>query len=110
MNAPDRAPDEARARHAGEVRKRRNLEAACALDFLVYGDDEKRGPHAERCVHASAGLDPCSRYYDPLPYPEAAPEPGLYEGTGIGALYGVPGGEHLLGQMAGWNLNPRSTR
>jgi hypothetical protein len=99
----------ARAKRAADVAARRNAEAACALDFLVYGDDEERGCHSARCVHGP--LDPCSRSYDPLPYPEAEPaDQALYEGTGIGALYGVPGCEGHEWQLAGWNLTPRSTR
>lgn len=105
----DLAAAENRARIAAENAERRNLEAACALDFLVYADeDEERGPHAGRCLH---GADPCSRSYDPLPYREAEPaDLRLYEGTGIGVLYGVPGCEAHHWQLAGWNLNPRSTR
>lgn len=49
--------------------------------------------------------------YDPLPYPEAAPhDPRLYEGTGIGALYGVPGCERFLPELGDWRLVPRTTR
>lgn len=106
----DFAPPEARDRRRNEVRARRNAEAACALDFLVYGDgdaDDPR-PHAERCVHGAD--DPCSRNYDPYPTREAEPEGRMYENTGIGALYGLPGCEGLMWQLAGWNLVPRSTR
>lgn len=98
-------PAAARARRAADLERRRNTEHADALDFLVYGDEGPRGPHAARCVHDV----PCAREYDPLPYPEAMPDPSLYEGTGIAALYGLPGGEAHAWQLAGWNLNPRST-
>lgn len=49
--------------------------------------------------------------YDPLPYPEAVPaDPRMYEGTGIGALYGIPGSEHFLAELGDWTLGkePRS--
>lgn len=149
-----------------EAYARRQAEHACALDFLVYGDDEEHGPHAERCVHArcihcgqvptkggpcpellaatrehaarwvdkesphawrqrlAAGiaraaeriadnlvpgcqLDPgsvCAREYDPMPYAEAEPLPGFHDGTGIAALYGLPGGDAHAWQLAGWNV------
>lgn len=112
----------------------RNAEANCALDFLVYGDDEERGRHADRCVCSP----PCSRDYDPLPYRQTAgwtegvprlitrrtkalpAGEDMYRGTGIGALYGL-GMEsttfftddddvtHVLARsfapdLAGWNL------
>jgi hypothetical protein len=127
MNAEytDIAPDAVRASIAADAAERRGREQACALDFLVYADeDHERGPHRARCVHGMA--DPCSRDYDPLPYPEAEPvDFKLYAGTSIGALYGM-GAEvtrtwkdddgnpvevtrSLLGDLAGWNLTPRST-
>lgn len=99
----NRAPAEAMARRAVELAIVRNRQAADALDFLVYGDEG--GRHANKCVHALAGREPCSREYDPLPYPEAAPaEPRMYEDTGIAALYDLPGGEAHAWQLAGWNL------
>lgn len=78
--------DEARARRAADVAAQRGIEHACALDFLVYGDDHpERGPHAGRCVLSP----PCSRTYDTRPVSGAEPFPtNMYEGTGIGALYG----------------------
>lgn len=88
-----------------ELAKRRNAEAACALEFLVYGDDGPRGPHAEHCVHEAGGDKPCSRVYDAMPYVEALPVPPvMYAGTGIGALYGLPGCEHHTWQLAGWTI------
>jgi hypothetical protein len=98
-------PAEARARRMTDRAQWRNIEANDAMDFLFMGDDE--GRHRERCVHA----EPCSRNYDPLPYPEAEPhDTRLYDGTGIGALYGAQDSERHLWQLAGWNLVPRSTR
>jgi hypothetical protein len=101
---------DAREARAAELRARRGREHACALDFLVYGDAEDREPHATRCIHP----DPCSRNYDPMPYPEAMPMGRLYEGTGIGALYELgmetESGRSFAPDLAGWNLMPRSTR
>lgn len=99
------APAQAREQLFKLRASQRNREFADALDFIVYGDED--GRHAETCVHA----EPCAREYDPLPYPEALPaEPRLYEGTGIGALYGLPETDCHLWQLAGWNLVPRSSR
>lgn len=91
--------DRARTRRFLEVEAQRSHEQADALDFLVYGDDD--GRHTERCLFQD---EPCSRTYDPLPFPDAAPTPAAwYVGTGIGALYGL-GGEQHLWQLAGWNV------
>lgn len=106
---------EARAQHAAAASARRNAEAACALDFLVYGDGSPAMfmghtvvgvTHAERCVFGPAKA--CSRTYDPMPYAEAEPaDTRLYEGTAIGALYGMPGPE-LAPLLEGWEIAPRS--
>lgn len=107
---------ELRAQLEHEHAARRAAEQACALDFLVYGDGQDYPPaiivglpvvgvkHAERCVFGPAHA--CSRTYDPMPYAEAEPDRALYEGTAIGALYGMPGPEPAL---EGWELKPRST-
>jgi hypothetical protein len=108
---------DARAQHAHELQGRRASEAACALDFLVYGDGD--GPtmtpwgssvpvaHAERCIHGPRAA--CSRTYDPVPYDEAEPvDARLYEGTSIGALYGLPGSEGIVLELEGWELAPRT--
>jgi len=91
------------AKRRAEAYARRNREANDALDFLFLGDED--GRHARKCVHALAGGVACSRTYDPLPYPEAMPtDTAMYEGTGIAALYGLPGGEVHAWQLAGWNV------
>lgn len=96
-------PADARAKHAAELARRRNDEANDAMDFLFLGDED--GRHAERCVYALAGGEACSREYDPMPYAEAAPaEPRMYDGTGIGALYGMSASGGLLADLAGWNI------
>ena len=98
---------EARRKRDDELAKRREAERVDAYDFRVDGDEE----HAPHCVHALAGGQPCSRTYDPKPYREAAPdETRLYEGTGIGLLYGLPGCERHAYQLAGWNVAPGSNR
>lgn len=107
---------EARRRVDVEHAARRNAEAACRLDFRVYGDGIEGRVlghvvrpvlHSERCICSP----PCSFTYDPLPYPEAEPvDLRLYAGTGIGALYGVPGSEDITAELGGWTLTPRSER
>jgi hypothetical protein len=87
-----------RNKRALEGDSRRNKEQAGAWEFLTTGDTELPSPDGELW----------SRRYDPLPYPEALPdELFTYEGTGIGALYGLPGSEIHAWQLAGWNLTPR---
>lgn len=88
------------AKNAKRTRLRRAKEEVDVLDFLFFGADR----HTERCIFDK----PCSRDYDPMPYYEAAPTPERdYEGTGIGALYGLPGTERFLWQLAGWNVAQR---
>lgn len=113
---PDRAPRASILAQASDVHTRRNAAAACALDFRVYGDGQPGEffghpvtpvAHAERCVCSP----PCSFDYDPWPTAEAEPaDTTLYEGTGIGALYGVPGSPDITPHLAGWNVRkePRS--
>ena len=73
----------ARRQRAEEADKRRHAEALCAWDFLVNGD--LRGEHAAKCVRPGGVV--CSREYDPGPAPE---DERLYEGTTLGALWGLP--------------------
>lgn len=102
--------EKARQLRALEVEERRNREAACALEFLVYGDtfdleDGEPTAHSARCVCTPT----CSRDYDPMPYDEAEPvDARLYEGTAIGALYGLPGSEDVVLSLEGWELKPRT--
>lgn len=107
---PNRAPRVAILAHEAHVSLARNAEAACALDFRVYGDGQPGEffgqpvtpiMHAERCVCTPA----CSFNYDPWPNAEAEPvDTALYEGTGIGALYFVPGSPDISRALAGWNV------
>ena len=99
----DRLRPKAVAKQAAELAKRRREELADAFHFLTV-DAEK---HADRCVYKRRGGVPCTRSYDPLPYREALPDDlRMYEGTGVGAIYGLPGSEVLAWQLAGWNLTP----
>lgn len=110
---PDRAPTASILARAAEAAHNRDRAAACALDFRVYGDGQPSDflghpvtpvRHAERCVCSPA----CSFDYDPWPYAEAEPDLSLYEGTGIAALYGLPGGEAHAHLLNGWNVRKES--
>ena len=114
------ARTDAAARRAAGVARRRDDERLCALDYLTWGDEQ--GVHAKRCVHLGehdsprrAPLEPskksrgsydskpkartsCAREYHPGPKPDEK----LYEGTGIGTLFGL--GTTLAWQLAGWNI------
>jgi len=94
---------QARAQRAEAVAKRRRDEALCVWDFLTWGDTGKE-PHAAFCIRP-AGLV-CSRDYHPGPMPE---DEKLYEGTGIGSLFGLNGTERdpHAWQLAGWNITRR---
>ena len=74
----------------------------------AYHEAEARKVAAEAEAKARAeaaeALARGEHVYDPRPYPEAEPTDLLmYQGTGIGALYGVPGCEHLL-ELGDWTL------
>jgi hypothetical protein len=87
---------ELKRRNRLEVSKRRAAEERDAMHFLLSGHDA----HLERCIFP----DTCSRDYDPRPVPEATPaDERMYVGTGIGALYGLGGEQHLY-TLAGWNV------
>lgn len=78
-----------------ERAQRREKERGAAWTYKTTGASEGPSPDGQ----------PWSRDYNPLPYPEALPEDlQMYEGTGIGALYGLPGAELYMWQLAGWNL------
>lgn len=98
---------EARARRAERVERMTEEQRACALDFLVNGDE--RGIHAKRCVWPKYGLPACSREYDPGPAPD---DIKLYEGTELGALWGLntsTGVASTLGALRrGWTIKKRS--
>lgn len=88
----DRAPAIAIAKRAAVLVKARRAEKGDRYDFLTRAD------------HVCSLDPPCSREYDPRPPGEVPPEQELYEGTGIGALYGYPRTRPFLPDLAGWNL------
>lgn len=91
-----RAPARLREQNARHARRQREVEILDRFQFALYGED-----------HECRLDDPCSRDYDPLPYPEATPHPtDRYVGTGVGALYGLSG-DRFADELAGWRLTPR---
>jgi hypothetical protein len=90
---------EAQAQRAKRIAQRRQDEALCALDFLTWGDEQ--GIHEKRCVYRGTSTPTCSRDYNPGPMPDEK----MYEGTGIGTLFGL--GQTHAWQLAGWNLTQR---
>lgn len=93
-------PLEASAQRAKKLAQRRSDERLCALDFLTWGDEQ--GVHAKRCVYRGTSTPTCSRDYHPGPMPD---DERLYEGTGIGTLFGLSTSEAW--QLAGWNITRR---
>lgn len=120
MSAVGITAAQARATADADKVAQREAEAACRMDFMVYGDGPgvfvvpglegrtvERVRHAERCVCSP----PCSFTYDPEPYDEAEPaDLRLYEGTSIAALYQAPDSPAVLALLGGWTLTPRSDR
>jgi hypothetical protein len=98
---------EARAQRFARIDRIRGDQRACAFDFLVNGDD--RGLHAKRCVYAGTSTPTCDREYDPGPAPD---DIRLYEGSELGALWGVSTAEGAVATLAalrsGWNIKKRS--
>lgn len=101
-------PEQARARNEARKNKVREDERRCRGLFRTTPDG-----HAERCICSPT----CSRDYDPAPPDDALEEDGdvwapqprqVYEGTGIGALYGLLLPEGLASGLAGWNIKPGS--
>lgn len=80
-----------------ELEHRRERQKDSAWHWLTTGENPE-GAH--KPPYGSAW----DRDYNPQPYPEAVPDPDFYEGCEIGALYGFPGAEHHVWQLAGWNL------
>lgn len=97
-----RAPQRVLDLNRQSVTKEQVASLLDAVHFLTEGHDA----HAEKgCMHAI----PCSRDYDPLPYPEALPTPEKeYAGTGIGFLYGLNEAPAYAAELAGWNVRSAS--
>lgn len=81
----------------------RQAEANDAFDFR-WGADELT--HADKCLFRQRGEPVCARVYDPFPEGrESAPaDPTMYQGTGIGYLYGEDDTERFAWELAGWTL------
>lgn len=99
----DRAPDEAIRRRDERLLKERHAEVMDAFLFLTEPE------HDETCIWPDRGEDVCAREYDPGP--DSAPhDPRMYEGTGIGSIYMLPGWENHAWRLAGWNVFRRRRR
>lgn len=91
---------EVKRRNFNLDRERREQQKFGAQQFLFLGESEIDPPYG-------TGWD---REYNPSPYPDAKPDPEMYDGTGVGHLYGLDSSTNrrnfsyfnLL--MAGWNL------
>lgn len=75
----------------------------------AYREAEARKAAEEEAARAKAEAEALAavelHVYDPRPYPEAVPhDPTLYEGTGIGALYDLPGCERFLPELGDWKI------
>ena len=83
--------------------KMRQAEANDAFDFR-WSPDELT--HADKCIFRQRGEAVCSRTYDPFPEGrDSAPtDPTLYQGTGIGFLYGEDDTERFAWEFAGWTI------
>ena len=66
-------------------------------------DDEARRLAVEEAL-AKALVE--LQIYDPLAPPD---DPRLYEGTGIGVLYGLPGTERFKAELGDWQIVSRRT-
>jgi hypothetical protein len=72
---------------------------------VAFEEAEKRKAALEAELLAKAQAAAVDHVYDPNFYPDSEPyDTAFYEGTGIGALYGVPGSEHLLPALGDWRL------
>lgn len=82
-----------------------NLADALPTTFAAaWHKAEARKAAAEEAERARAEAMADQRIYDPLASPEDEPHDlAMYAGTGIGALYEVPGSEHLLA-LGDWTI------
>lgn len=81
----------------------------------AWREAEERKAQAEEARRAAAEALAAElaevRIYDPFPYIDAAPQDTrMYEGTGIGCLYGLPGSERFLPELGDWVVVSRSTQ
>ena len=85
---------------------------AFALAYLEAEHLKAEEEARKRKVLEDAAREEWSAHiYDPLPYAEAEPVPTrMYEGTGIGFLYGLPGSERFGSELGDWRIIPGSNR
>lgn len=89
-------------KNAVAVAQRRAAERVAAFEFLTTGASDGPAPDGA----------PWSRDYDPVPYPEAVPHDlRMYEGTGVGALYGHldAASRPFFADLAGWSITRRKS-
>jgi len=98
-----RAPAQIRVVLAYERALARERQLWAAYIFLTEGEEAAKAlkikpPYGRKW----------NRDYNPLPYPEAKPRGehriDMFMGTGIGTIYRMMDSQHLLWQLAGWNL------
>lgn len=96
--------NEIRLKNLERTNRLRQAEANDAFDFRWGGDLDDR--HSSRCIFAQRGEPTCTQVYDPFPEGrESAPaDPSMYQGTGIGYLYGEDDTERFAWEFAGWTL------
>jgi len=63
-----------------------------------------------RQLEEAARAEWSAHIYDPLPYAEAAPNPRMYDGTGIGVLYGLPNSARFVDELKDWRVIAGSKR
>lgn len=93
-----RAPEESRLPREAYLSSLREHQAHDAWHFRLTGDPEGsvKPPYGKEW----------DREYNPVPYPEAKPDPEEYMGTGIAAIYGWESEEYW--QLAGWNITNKN--
>lgn len=78
--------------------KRAQKQSAEAWHFLTTGESKGIPPYGQTW----------NRNYTPACYPDTyadtVPDPDMYMGTGIGALYNLEGSQAFMWQLAGWNI------
>lgn len=80
----------------------------------AHQEAERRKAEAEARhraeLEAIAREEWSAHIYDPLPYPEAVPDPRMFDGTGVGLLYGSRASAHLEPLLGDWRVIPGSKR
>ena len=93
-------------RNNDRVEERRFREEEAARDYVAFsGEWPDAGGECAPPYGKSWNFD-----YNPTPYPEAVPDAEMYEGTGVGFLYGFDSSEggmllrYWQKELAGWKL------